>query len=376
MGKGGHAPSAPDPGATAAAQGAVNRETAISQAWLNNMNQYTPWGNLTYSQNGTGTDGTPRFESHTDLSPEQQQILNNQSQQQIGMGNIANGYVNRIQNTLNQSFPGQGLPDMQGKIDYSSLGQTPQSADDFSALADRTTNAMYSRLDPQFQKQESTLRTNLANQGIMPGSEAEKNAMNEFGQQKNDAYQQAVVAGQNQANTAFNQSLAGRQQGASELSSNANFMNNARQQGLNEQSYLRQLPINEYNALSSGQQVQAPQFQPSQGAGQMQAPNLAQMMQNQYQGQMGQYNANQAGQNNMMSGLFGLGSALIQSDRRLKTDIKKIGKTNKGINIYSYRYKGSGQPQIGVMAQEVEKVNPKAVSEINGFKAVNYAMVE
>lgn len=376
MGKGGgSAPAAPDPAATAQAQGAVNKETAIAQAWLNNMNQNTPWGSLSYNQNGSSPDGTPRFESNINLSPEQQQILNNQNQQNIGLGNLANNYVGKIQDTFNKPFPGQGLAQMQNGIDYGSLGQTPQSADDFMNLANRTTDAMYSRLDPQFQKQESSLRTTLANQGIMPGSEAEKSAMGDFGQQKNDAYQQAIIAGQQQANTAFNQSLAGRQQGASELSSNANFMNNARQQGLNEQSYMRQMPINEYNALISGQQVQAPQFQASQGAGQMTPPNLQQLYQNQYQGQMNNYNSNQASNNNMMSGLFGLGSAIF-SDIRLKTNIHKIGETPKGTNIYSYRYKGLPETHIGVLAQEIERTNPEAVVEINGFKAVRYFMVK
>jgi hypothetical protein len=31
---------------------------------------------------------------------------------------------------------------------------------------------------------------------------------------------------------------------------------------------------------------------------------------------------------------------------------------------------------MGVMAQDVEKVNPNAVSEIAGFKAVNYSLVD
>lgn len=381
MGKGSSKQAAAqDPAATAAAQGAVNKETAVAQAWLNNVNQNTPYGNLSYTQNGTGTDGTPRFQSDVTLSPEQQQILNNQNQQQIGLGNLANGYVGKIGDTLNQPFPADGLSPMQNSINYGSLSQVPQSADDFMALGDKTTNAMYSRLNPQFDRQEQSIRTQLANQGVMPGSEAWKNEFNDFGQQKNDAYQQAVVAGQNQANTAFNQSLAGHQQGASELSSNANFQNNARQQGLTEQSFLRQMPINEYNALSSGTQVQSPQFAPSQGAGQMQAPNLAQLYQNQQNTQQAGLNANAASKNQATSNLFSLGgslgSAWIMSDKRLKKSIKKIGKTPSGFNVYEFKYIGGGIKQKGLMAQEIELIIPDAVIVMpNGFKAVNYAMV-
>lgn len=62
----------------------------------------------------------------------------------------------------------------------------------------------------------------------------------------------------------------------------------------------------------------------------------------------------------------------IFSDARLKEDIAKVGELYDGTNVYSYRYKGSDVPQIGLMAQEVEKTNPDAVTEIGGFKAVHY----
>jgi len=47
------------------------------------------------------------------------------------------------------------------------------------------------------------------------------------------------------------------------------------------------------------------------------------------------------------------------SDRRLKTDIKRIGTHPLGIGIYSYKI--FGRRQIGVMADEVLKVKPEAV---------------
>jgi hypothetical protein len=69
------------------------------------------------------------------------------------------------------------------------------------------------------------------------------------------------------------------------------------------------------------------------------------------------------------------GAAML-SDRRLKTDIKKVGKTNAGLPIYTYKYKGSDTTQMGVMAQDVEKKTPNAIKEIGGFKAVNYSFVK
>lgn len=62
------------------------------------------------------------------------------------------------------------------------------------------------------------------------------------------------------------------------------------------------------------------------------------------------------------------------SDRRLKHDIKRIGKTDDGLPIYTFKYKGDHEEQthIGFMAQDVEKVKPEAVGEYGGFKTVDY----
>jgi hypothetical protein len=84
-----------------------------------------------------------------------------------------------------------------------------------------------------------------------------------------------------------------------------------------------------------------------------------------------------AGMMNMIGNVAGAATgAFIASDRRLKTDIEKVGKTDAGLPIYTYKYKGDNKTQMGVMAQDVEKKTPKAVKEVGGFKAVNYALVK
>jgi hypothetical protein len=60
------------------------------------------------------------------------------------------------------------------------------------------------------------------------------------------------------------------------------------------------------------------------------------------------------------------------SDKRLKEDVKEIGKTNDGQPIYSYKYKGDDRTQIGLMAQDVEKKHPEAVGVMGGYKTVDY----
>ena len=63
------------------------------------------------------------------------------------------------------------------------------------------------------------------------------------------------------------------------------------------------------------------------------------------------------------------------SDFRIKTNIRRIGMTDYGYPVYAFNYKSGGPMQLGVMAQDVEKVDPMAVIEINGIKYVNYARI-
>lgn len=61
------------------------------------------------------------------------------------------------------------------------------------------------------------------------------------------------------------------------------------------------------------------------------------------------------------------------SDVRAKTDIERVGSTDSGLSVYTYRYKFGGPRQMGVMAQEVERVRPDAVTmHPSGLKMVNY----
>ena len=89
-------------------------------------------------------------------------------------------------------------------------------------------------------------------------------------------------------------------------------------------------------------------------------------------------NANNANATNAQNGLYSAlgqigGAAMMLSDRRAKTDIRKVGALDNGLNVYSYRYKSGGPEQIGLMAQEVAEVNPSAVANIGGLLHVNYA---
>lgn len=78
----------------------------------------------------------------------------------------------------------------------------------------------------------------------------------------------------------------------------------------------------------------------------------------------------------------GIGAYAALSDSRTKTIIKPAGELPNGIKLYLFEYKpefrekwGDGQ-YIGVIAQEVEKVVPEAVTEgDDGYKVVDYRKV-
>lgn len=87
------------------------------------------------------------------------------------------------------------------------------------------------------------------------------------------------------------------------------------------------------------------------------------------QGQIAHGNAQQQGFNNLLN-LGGLGYMLF-SDRSLKDAVEVVGELDNGLKVYKFRM-GDGPEQIGLMADDVEKVNPGAVADVGGLKAVDY----
>ena len=59
---------------------------------------------------------------------------------------------------------------------------------------------------------------------------------------------------------------------------------------------------------------------------------------------------------------------------RLKQDIVALTRLDNGLELYRFRYKGNDTTvYVGVMAQEVEKLDPRAVSrDSEGYLMVDY----
>ena len=79
-----------------------------------------------------------------------------------------------------------------------------------------------------------------------------------------------------------------------------------------------------------------------------------------------------------MSGAMGAATMIgsLVSDRRMKKDIKYLHTSNEGHKVYSFKYKDGDTKYSGVMAQDVLKINPDAVTLKNGMLAVYYDMID
>jgi len=70
------------------------------------------------------------------------------------------------------------------------------------------------------------------------------------------------------------------------------------------------------------------------------------------------------------------GAAGYFSDERLKVDIEYTGNlTRDNIPLATFRYRDAQRRYLGVIAQDVEKLRPDAVGEIDGRKWVDYSML-
>lgn len=332
-------PSAPDPYQVAGAQAAVNKEAAIEQARLNRVGEVTPFGSVSYGQ--TGNPESPYFRQ-TVLNPAEQALLDSQRNTELKLSDLGGTILDRVSPQLATPFTMDGLP-------------PPPTAND--ETRQRVEAALLERMDPYLQRDDEALRTRLANSGFDMNSAGYRSALDESTRAKNDARLAAIAQGGQEQSRLFGLEQA------------------ARQQGIQDRSVARSQPLNEIAAILGTGQVQVPQFGAVPQVG-VAAPDITSGIYN-------KYNADVQNQSSRLGGLFGLagtlGSAgikaglpamLAASDRRLKTNIQRIG-TWRGYPAYSWLYLW-GEPGVGVMSDEV---NQDAVVRVGGYDMVDYSRV-
>jgi hypothetical protein len=114
------------------------------------------------------------------------------------------------------------------------------------------------------------------------------------------------------------------------------------------------------------------------GAGQqMQLSGLSNILNNQTESYINTSGSLLGDLGGALGGAAAAYTAFGGSDIKIKENIKHVRVDEAtGLNIYEFSYKGDPRRFEGVIAQEVEKVYPDAVSDTDlGFKAVNYEML-
>ena len=361
-GKGGSAPAAPDYASAAKETAAGNKEAAQFAVNANRINQYTPYGSLTYSRKqptfdqagydaamakynsggsqqtqpemiwqpalnsgeggymptgastttATNAGAAPRredfmaaddgggWEQTMSLTPQAQATLDKQMALSDKYAETAGIGFDRARSIFeNPNIDTSGMPEFSG-VDLSTLARAPVNA------GMTAQEALLSRLNPSLASDEEALRTRLSNQGISLGSTAYGREMALQGQRGTDLRLQAAAQG-------ISLDQAARQQGLNEQLAIAGLNSGQRAQMLQEKYTQQSRPLDLINALRTGAQVQNPQFQSYAQQQTTTGPDMLGAANAQYGAQMNQFNADQASGDAMMSGLMGIGGQFAGS---------------------------------------------------------------
>lgn len=227
MGKKTKTPAAPNYAALAKQQGIVNKETGIASAIASNPNVIGPQGsqNVTWEKDANG-NMVPTIKQ--ELAPEQTELR---------------GLLANLAKQTAAAIPGN---------------------------RDKVYGAMMDRVNTDYTAQKDQTNSDLVASGIRPGTKAYDDAMHQLDRGRNDASNQAM--------------LAGGQEDRNSIASILSLINGSSASPFSMPGY-------------SGTNFAPPDIY---GAGQ-----------DTYQANLAKANAQNAGKGNVMSGLFGLGGSIL-----------------------------------------------------------------
>ena len=346
-------PPAPDYRGAAEATAESSRIATNQQMYFNRPEISTPFGSESWSYQPT-TDPvtgeqytTASLESQ--LNPLSQEALDAQLRVQSARSGFAENMLGRVEGGYQED------PDFSQFGDYQGLDSDPNQ------VREDAFGRMSSLYAPQREQDRSRLETQLSNQGIQRGTRAWENAMRSQGDAEMRQDLQLM-----QGSMAEAQGQVGLETTA------ANYANNLRQMQIAEMLQQRQTPLNELNALLTGQQVSQPQMPGFQSAGRSETTDYSGAMAATAQHEMDIYNTEQASKDALTSGLMSMGSsAMMMCDIRVKRNLEHIGYYDDGIPCYAFQYNWGEEWFVGPVAQEVELTRPELVMEIDGIKHVD-----
>jgi len=387
-------------------QNRANQQALDTQTEANRANQVTPDGRVDWTQDPSG-----KWTQTTTLSPEAQSAYDAQARIKSGLSGTAEGMIKGIGDTYDTPMdwskasaagtpataPGADAYTKYGtgpkfdRLTNAGLGEMP-GADD--ATRQRVEDALYqrqtSRLNPQWEQEQTNRLDRLYAMGGREADPGFEMSMGNFARDKNDAYAQArndaIIGGGAEQSRLFDLGMQRRQQGWQEAG-DINTQNNAasqqefgnanlasdqwntlagkdyqdrrtaasdltaeRERQIQEMIMQRNQPLNEMTGLLTGREIGMPGF--SGGANTTAGAAEA----GDYYGAFTDNQAAQAAKKeaaaNRTAGLASSAMGMFSfSDRRLKSNIVRIGSTPAGYGVYSYDI--FGKRSIGVMADEV-----------------------
>jgi hypothetical protein len=336
------------------ATAASNQEAQTRADWTNRPNMETPWGTSNWTSKASVDPATGKpiteWSNKVELSGEQQAALDDQMAIQAGKSDLAKGMMGRLGEATKDPFDWQNLQ---------AMGGVPATGDD---TRQRVEQGLFDRMAPTHARQQASLEGQLANMGLSRGSEAWNREMERMGDQQARERFNALEQGGAEQQRQFGMNMQ-----------SSGYQNQIRQQQIAEQAQRRAMPLNELNALLTGQQVNAPGFQnfnTSQSSGGVDFTGAAK---NTYGAQKDAADAKAAQSSGIMSGVGAIAGAamMMMSDIRLKSNIRRIGTHPRGVGVYEYEI--FGEKAVGVMAQEVQAIAPELVSvSPSGYLMVNY----
>jgi hypothetical protein len=301
-------PDAPNPYATAAAQGAQNQAAAQYSTVGSNANEVNPYGTVSYNAveqvpvytNGQISGYAPRYQRTTTLSPDQQKLMGLETQGKYNLGTTAVEQSARIRDTLNKPMDTSSWTPWQTDLQGQQLRNDATPTD-----RPGIEKAMMDSYNRSVAPTEKAQDAQLAARGLSPGGKGYGNVMMQRDDSRAEAARQAYLGSGNEARAAqgaYNAAQTGQFNIDQSL---ANYYNTLRGGQATEAYAQRNQPINEISALMSGAQATIPQFQAFQGS-QVAAPNIAQYINDQYKAQSAA-----ASQTN--AGLFGLAGGALKA---------------------------------------------------------------
>ncbi len=251
-------PKVEDPGLTAGKQQELNTTAGLQSQRGSMVNQTNPFGSLTYTQTGTSPDGTPLYTASTKLTDTNQQLLD------------------ILQGT--QKTAGTGASNLLTGANYGAAQPKDVIGDMSGGWLKEAMDKQTSYLQPTFDYDIDRMDTKLRNQGFQPGDPAYAKAM--------DALKQT------QGRTV------------------TDFQSKLQPQLLDQASKMYMMPATLGTALAGLGQPNMPQWVKTPDLN-IQPANLIGATANAQQAQQKAYEAEMANNSNMMSGIFGVPTAIL-----------------------------------------------------------------